>query len=185
MKQKVKIPASKCFKVARDGAMANTRAADGRLVPHLIIDVGEDEELMTLVKVHQDTIPGDVESQWGRKRFSSKSIYLILRFFRPIELELVVEFDMSKHHHVIDGIIQTRTAYIQPGAKGDKLSDDINAPKILIEIPARTTFDEWDKILKKHTAKKLRNEGVGRKDLKKAVDDYVALRRDVWGRRLK
>ncbi|HCZ9048365.1 TPA: hypothetical protein O4F77_000419 [Vibrio alginolyticus] len=185
MKQKVKIPTSKCFEVARDGAMANTFTADGRLIPHLIIDVGEDEGLMTLVKVHQDTTPGDVESQWGTKRFSAKSVYLILRFFRPVELEIVIEFDMSKHHHVIDGIVQTKTVYIQPGTIGDKLSDDINAPKILVEIPARTTFGEWDNMFKKYIGKKLKKEGVGRKELKKAVDDYVTLRRNVWGRRMK
>lgn len=92
---------------------------------------------------------------------------------------------MSKHHHVIDGIVQTKTVYIQPGAIGDKLSDDINAPKILVEIPARTTFGEWDNMFKKYIGKKLKKEGVGRKELKKAVDDYVTLRRNVWGRRMK
>ena len=185
MTHKVKIANSYTLEVIQSGIMAMSSTADGRLVPHLIINTKDNESLLNLIKIHKDTPPGDVQSKWGTKRFSSKKIFLILNFYRPVELEIAIEFELSKHHHAIDGIIINRAVYLQPGKLGDKLSDDVNAHKLLLEIPARTTFPDWNTIQEKHVRKILKKEGVGRKEMKKAVDDYIALRRDVWGKRIK
>ncbi|WP_181941141.1 hypothetical protein, partial [Klebsiella pneumoniae] len=59
------------------------------------------------------------------------------------------------------------------------------APKILVEIPERTTFDIWESILNKAIKKKLKKEGVQRKNLNKAADEHIALIKGIWGKRLK
>ncbi|MEZ8722742.1 hypothetical protein AB6D66_16830 [Vibrio pomeroyi] len=185
MTVKIKISNSGTLPVVKSGIMAMPSTADGRLVPHLILHTKGDDSLLNLIKIHRDTPPGDVQSQWGTKRFSSKKIFLILNFYRPVELEIAVEFDLARHHHAIDGILKNRAVYLQPGKVGDKLSDDVNAPKLLLEIPARTTFPDWKGIQEKHVRKILKKEGVSRKNMGKAVDDYISLRRDVWGKRMK
>ncbi|MEM5496574.1 hypothetical protein WNY77_04090 [Paraglaciecola mesophila] len=185
MKNKISISNSEIMDLVSDGAMANPYAADGRLIPHLILDTHGDNSLLNLVKMHSDSPPGDVESRWASKRFSKKFIYLSLTFERPVEFKLAIEFETNKHSALIDGIIQSRAVYIQPGKTGDKLSHDVNAPKILVEIPAKTTFNNWDDILVKSVKKRLKKEGVSRKELSRVVSEYISTTREVWGRRLR
>ncbi len=75
--------------------------------------------------------------------------------------------------------------YKRQGKGGDRVGDTVDAPKILVEIPTRTTFDKWESIMTKTIEKKLKREGVGRKELKSAVKDYIATTRDLWVHRLK
>lgn len=168
-----------------DGAIANQKTADGRLIPVLILDTTVKKELEYLVKMHSETNLGDVTSIWAFKRFNHKFVTLVLYFTSPMELKVAISFNVIQHSNIIEGIMISRAVYIQPGSPGDKIQHAINAPKILVEIPARTTFDNWEDILKKAVTKKLKKEGVGRKSLKAAVNDYISLGRDIWGRRLK
>tara|TARA_B100002049_G_C16056358_1_gene366006 strand:- start:3 stop:563 length:561 start_codon:yes stop_codon:yes gene_type:complete len=185
MKNKISISNNEIMELVSDGAMANPFAADGRLIPLLILDTHGDSSLLNLVKIHTDSPPGDVESCWALKRFSDKFVYLSLSFERPVEFKLAIKFETSKHSSLIDGIIQSRAVYIQPGKVGDKLSHDVNAPKVLVEIPARTTFNNWDDILVKSIKKRLKQEGVSRKELAKVALEFISTTREVWGRRLR
>ncbi|MBO2650813.1 hypothetical protein [Shewanella algae] len=184
MKSKISISNSECMELVADAAMANPFAADGKLIPLLILDSASDSSLLNLVKMHESSIPGDVESLWALKRFSDKFVYLVLFFQKPLELRIAIKLDTNKNSGLIDGIIQSRAVYIQPGKQGDKLSQNIDAPKILVEIPARTTFGKWDDILLKNVKRKLKNEGVSRRELNKAALEFISTRREIWGRRI-
>ena len=173
------------YALVADGAMANPQTADGRLIPVIILDCESKKDLETLVNIHKDTPPGDVMSTWGLKRFNSREVYLVLKFFKPLELSFTIKFDSKHNSMLIDGIIHARSVYLQPGKKGDVFSNDINAPKILIEIPKKTTFNKWDSILTKIVRKKLLSEGASRSEVKEAANEYINRRREVWGRRLK
>lgn len=185
MKNKVTIKAESYFEMVGDGAIADSKTADGKLIPILILDSTQKKEIEYLVKMHSASDVGDVTSIWAIKRFDHKFVTLVLYFTNPIELEVAISFNVLKHSNLIEGILISKAVYIQPGTPGDRVRHNINAPKLLVEIPARTTFENWDEILKKAVRKKLKKEGVGRKALKDAVDDYISVRRDVWGRRLK
>lgn len=184
MKTIVTVNNSNVYEPIADGALSIPFAADGRLIPVVILDTSSDTTLSDLIELHDDSCPGDVESFWGRKRFSKKNIFLTLNFQRPVEFQLIVKFDLSKSPLLIDCIIQSRAVYIQPGCPGARVSNDINAPKILVEIPTRTTFDEWDSILEEQIKKRLKKEGVSSKEIKKAVWEYISVRRDTWGPRI-
>lgn len=173
------------FNLIGDGAIANKKTADGRLIPVLILDTTVKKELEHLVNMHEESNLEDVISVWGYNRFNKKSVTLLLYFTNPIELKVAISFDVLNHHTLIEGIRISRAVYIQPGVPGDRVRHDVNAPKIIVEIPAKTTFDEWDNILKKALSKKLKREGVGKKSLKTAVSNYIAVGRDIWGKRIK
>jgi len=185
MKNKVTYKNSECLDLIADGGMAVKGAADGRLVPLIILDTTRDQSLLNLVNIHRDSPPGDVESRWAVKRFSSKDVFLVLKFEKPVELRVVIKFDVKDNSNLIDGIIHARSVYIQPGNPGDKLSHNPSAPKILVEIPNKTSFPKWDDMLFKNVRNILKKEGVGRKELKKATKEYIETRRDVWGRRMR
>ena len=124
--------------------------ADGRLIPVIIVDCQTKKGIENLVKIHLDTPPGDVESSWGIKLFRTNEVFLTLNFFKPMELNCSIRFETDKYADIIDGIISARALHLQPGKNGDRCSDDITAPKVLIEIPKKSTFDSWNKIYKNH-----------------------------------
>ncbi len=171
--------------IVGDGVIGTSKTADGRLIPVLILDTREKKDLENLVKIHEQISVGEVTSVWGYKRFNHKFVTLVLQFKAPVELKIAILFNVIKHSSLIDGIMISRAVYIQPGSPGDTVSDNIYAPKIVVEIPARTTFEKWDSILKKAVTKKLKKEGVGKKALKSATEEYISIRRDIWGKRLK
>lgn len=184
MKNKVTVYAQDYLNLVADGALANKKTADGRLIPVIILDTSLNKALSNLVTLHKTLPMGDATSIWCVKKFSKKEVTLLLKFTKPVELHVAIKFDACKHYTVIDGIIHSRGVYIQPGKPGDKLSDNINAPKILVEIPARTTFPDWENILFKYVNKRLKKGGVGRKDIKAATLEFISTSRDVWGKRM-
>lgn len=168
-----------------DGVIGNSKIADGRLIPVLILDTTIKKDLESLVQMHEQLGGGDVTSVWGYHPFNHKVVVLLLYFNYPIELKLAISFNVLKHSSIIDGILISRAVYLQPGIPGDKISDNINAPKVVVEIPARTTFDKWDKILYKTISKKLKKQGIDKKVLKEETKKYISIRREVWGERIK
>lgn len=185
MKNKISIHREYCLDLVGDGAIANAKTADGRLIPVLILDTRIKKDLEHLVRVHEQSEVGDVTSVWGFKRFNNDFASLVLKFKNPLELNIAISFDISRHFALIEGIMISRALYIQPGAPGDRIKHNINAPKLLVEIPARTTFDKWDDLFKKTIIKRLKKNGIARCYLKDAANEQIALIRDVWGRRLK
>jgi hypothetical protein len=185
MNNKITVNEQDYFNLIADGAIANKKTADGRLIPVLILDTTLKKELEYLVEMHGESSLEDVISVWGYSRFNKNIVTLVLIFTNPIELKVAILFDVLKHHTLIEGIRISRAVYIQPGVPGDRVRHDINAPKIIVEVPAKTTFDKWDKILNKALTKKLKREGVGKESLKKAVSNYISVGRDIWGKRIK
>ncbi|HCI6640827.1 TPA: hypothetical protein NPP35_001625 [Klebsiella variicola subsp. variicola] len=185
MQNKVKIELNDYLNLINDGAIANTKTADGKLIPLLIVDTSVNKNLTHLVNMHEGNNIGDVTSLWAYKRFDHRYVSLVLFFERPVEMKLAISFEVLRHAPLIEGILISKALYLQPGKPGDKIGDDFSAPKILVEIPERTTFDIWESILNKAIKKKLKKEGVQRKNLKKAADEHNALIKGIWGKRLK
>lgn len=184
MKNKVEIRNSDYLNLVGDGAIANSKTADGRLIPVMILDTSENKQLEYLVKMHDQIDTADVVSIWGVGRFNNNKVSLVLFFKGPIELKVAISLQPIKHAGLIEGILTSRAVYIQPGVPGDKISHNINAPKILVEIPAKTTFEKWDDIFEKTVIKKLKKEGLRGKKLKDASHDHISLIKDIWGKRL-
>ncbi|KKI48451.1 hypothetical protein XK97_04660 [Obesumbacterium proteus] len=184
MKNKVAVRNEDYFSLVGDGAIANSKTADGRLIPVMILDTRENKQLEFLVKMHSQIDTGDVISIWGVERFNNSRINLVLFFRSPIELKVAISLNSMKHAGLIEGILISKAVYIQPGSPGDKVSDNINASKILVEIPAKTTFDKWDAIFEKSVIKKLKKEGLRGKNLKEASREHISLIKDIWGKRL-
>jgi len=185
VKNKVFIESMDYLDLVGDGAIANSKTADGRLIPVLILDTRIKKTLEHLVNMHDDAELGDVTSIWAVKRFNYKSVSLVLYFENPIELKLAISFDVTKNASLIEGILISKAVYLQPGSPGDRIRHNINAPKILVEIPKETTFEKWDKILNKAITKKLKKEGVRRVALKDAKKELISITKDIWGKRLK
>jgi len=185
MNNKIAIKKEDYLNIVGDGAIANSKTADGRLIPVIILDTREKKDLEYLVKMHEQIDTGDVNSVWSVSRFNHEKVYLVLFFKRPMEFKVAISLQTLKHSPIIEGIRTSKAVYIQPGAPGDRVKHDINAPKILVEIPSKTTFEKWDNIFEKAVIKKFKKDGLRGSNLKAASREHILLMEDIWGRRLK
>ncbi len=158
------------MRIINDGAIATVGMGEGRLVPLVIIDTSERPDIEELVRVHQYVGPGDAKSAWGRLKGSGEEkISLILQFVRPAELMLVLEFDIAKRWGLVDQILTSKGIYILPGRDGDRLSNKLDAPKVLIEVPDTGFGKTWEDMWHRHLMGELRHRGVSRQHAKQAA----------------
>ena len=160
-------------RIINDAAVATVGVGDGRLIPLVIIDSAERPDIEELVRVHEHLPPGDVKVQWGYLKSDPESIALLLRFTRPAEVLLVLNFDIVRQGGVVDQILSSRALYLQPGREGDRLSTTLDAKRILIEVPETGFSKTWDGILFKHLVKDFRRKGLPKHQAKEATKGFI------------
>lgn len=125
--------------IVGDGAIATHATAEGRTIPVLILDCDRHKEFLNLIYLHENSLPGDVICTWCIKRFDSQTIFLMLEFERPSMVRIMFHFDLARQALLADGIVQSRGVYLQPKESGQRVSEGINQPKILVEVHPETT----------------------------------------------
>jgi hypothetical protein len=156
-----------------DAAIATTIIGDGRLIPLLIIDASERPDVGELVRIHKHLPPGDVICQWGDLDVGDGKIDLFLRFERPAELVLILQFDIVSQGGFVDYILIAKAVYIQPGMQGDRIVTSMDNPRILVEIPDTGFQEEWNRMFHKHIFQDLRRKGLSRKEAKLAATRFI------------
>lgn len=101
------------LKIVTDALVSNSKLADGRLVPVLLVDCSSRTDIKDLIKVHAHIEPGDVKTQWGKSFKTSKTIKLILSFEKPSKCKAVLEFDILKQGGLVDQIIRCEAFILQ------------------------------------------------------------------------
>ncbi|MDG9757817.1 hypothetical protein N7365_06865 [Pseudomonas sediminis] len=167
-----------------DGAIASPDIGDGRLIPVLILDCSNHPAFLNLVRVHQQTPPGDVISRWGYGRFNKRFVTLNLRFLKPVELEASIRFDLRMQPALADSIVQAKSVYLQPLESGSRVIEGMDKPKIVIEIPPQTKLPNWDAMLLKQIEIKMKKDGMSRRSVKSAARQHLERIREFTGKRI-
>jgi hypothetical protein len=173
----------KLVPIVGDGAIGNPDWADGRLIPVLILDCKDHKALENLILSHKGIPPGDVTVMWGWKLFSKKQVFLSFKFHRPVETSVTVGFDVAQKGSVVDWIINVRGVYLQPLSSGKKVSEGLENPKILVEVPSEATFPNWKDIYSRHLEKLYVKRGLPRSQAKKAVNQHLESARNIQFRK--
>jgi hypothetical protein len=160
-------------RIISDAAVATVGVGHGRLIPLVIIDSAERPDIEELIRVHEYLPPGDLKVQWGYLKNAHNSIALLLRFTRPVEALLVLNFDIVKQGGFVDQILSSRALYLQPGHEGDRLSNTFDAKRILIEVPETGFSKSWDGVFFKHLAKDFRRKGLPKRQAKEAAKGFI------------
>lgn len=164
--------------IIADGAIASPIVGDGRLIPLVILDTSARPDIDAAIEAHVDAPPGDVRAQWGFRDGNADKVVLLLRFERPAELAVIVEFELAKNHGVlVEGVLAGRGLYIQAGRPGDRLKDDVNKPKILAEVRETGFSNTWRRVYRDFTTRRMRDLGVPRANARKAADEAIAMAR--------
>jgi hypothetical protein len=178
-----KLDTSRIVPVVGDGGIAHPGIGDGRLIPVLIVDCAKHPDLYELIRLHETTPPGDAHSTWGREYFDKKNVYLAFEFERPVATTAVFRFSLDKQSGIVDGIIHARGVYLQPLQSGSRVFDGMNSPKILVEVPASATFDEWPALHRATVVRKYRADGAPKAVAKALAEAHLQRLSELWSGR--
>lgn len=170
---------NRIVRVIADPVIATPGRVNGKLIPLLILDTSHRPDINELVRVHQSFDEGDVIVQWGAIEGREDNIALFLTFTRPTERIVVIEFDLPRQAALVDQIVTAGAIFIQPGKIGDKLLDDLNVPKVIVEIPDTGFGPYWEKLYLKSITNKLRASGLSRHKAKQAASEAITQMREI------
>ena len=174
--------------IVGDGTVATAAQTYGRNIPVLILDTSSRPDIETMVRAHGELGPGDATSGWSfkpRHRFGFASPTLVLRFTKPSQCLVMIEFDLEKQGILVDQILWAQGVYLQPGRPGDRLASTIDNPRILVEVPANVAFAKrFRSGYRKALFRRFRNRGLSRIDSKSAARTLMKELRSVLHRNI-
>lgn len=167
-------------RIVADGAVSICGLAGGRLIPLVIIDASDRPDIEEFIRIHQSAEKlGDVKVQWGQLEGHEGTITLFLTFIRPAEVTMLLEFKVVTQGILIEQALIGRGLYLQTGREGDRLSKDVDRPKVLIEIGDTGFRPIWDKIFHKQMERHFRTKGFGRSKARRAAQSFIEQRREL------
>lgn len=156
-----------------DAMIASRGIQEGKLTPLVILDTIKRPDIVELARIHQHLPFGDAISQWGEPYGKKDKLTLYLKFIRPSEINILLEFDVERQAALIDQIIRSSGIYIQPGKPGDRTITTQSNPKILIQIPDGGFKLKWEEIFKKNTVDNFKRRGFKTRPAKEAARMFV------------
>lgn len=165
--------------IVGDGAIGDPAFGNGRIIPVLIVDCSAHPPLEDLILAHRDTPPGDVRTAWSWHLLSKKKVYLTFEFERPIETAVTLTFDVAKQGGIVDCIINVRGVYLQPLSSGKKVSEGMQSPKILVEVPPSSTFPTWKDTYRRSVERAYLERGLSKKQAKFAAEEHIKRQREI------
>jgi len=127
-----------------------------------------------------------VKSQWGQIEAHEGTVALFLNFIRPIELFMVLEFNIVRQGILVEQALTGQGMYIAKAEDArDRLIKDINRPKVILEIGDTGFRQTWDELFHKHLEKDFRNHGLSRSDSRRAARSAIQELRRVGSMRLR
>src|SRR5947208_7934941 len=126
-------------------ALVSTRGTyGGRMLLVLLLDTSDRPDIEELIRLHQSRGPGDVNTHWGQVDRHEGTVALFLKFIRPIELFMVLEFDIAKHGFMVDQILIGQGLYIcKADGDDDRLMKNPDRPKVIVEVPDTGFAEPW------------------------------------------
>jgi hypothetical protein len=180
---KAKIEDHELVPIVGDGAIGDPTVLGGRLLPVLILDCTSHSGLQDLILAQMHTPPGDVVVAWGWKYFNRRTVFLTIRFARPIQTVACIAFDVSAHGAIVDWIVNARGVYLQPLSSGNVVSQGMDKPKILVEVPASASFPIWKDLHRKSLEKRFAKRGFSRTQAREAAKEYLARMHEIQFRK--
>ena len=174
--------ANDVLRIVADGAIAHPGTGEGRMIPLVILDTSERPDVAELIRIHEHFGAGDVQSQWGQLLGHDETAALFLAFSRPATLNMIIEFELRRHHGVlVEQVMGTKALYIQAGREGDRLKHDVNKQKVILEVPDNEESRKvWEKIYLKYNVAEMRKRGLSRAAAKRAAKGSVEELRKFW-----
>ena len=171
--------------IVSHAVVATGAQADGRVIPHLILDTAARDDLAEAIRIQAGLPGGDVQSMWTRRLGRKGSVTLFLRFLRPVACKAALEFDIMEQGKLVEAIVTAQGLCILAGQPGDGFIHDADRPAMSIEIPDMGFRQVWDQLYASSLYKRFRSRGLTRKEAKNAIKDHLTEARRVLGLRMR
>lgn len=181
--ERFEVPPDGVVSVLDVGLQAGIGVREGGWVPIVLVDTADRPAVAELLRVHEHFEEGDVSISWGRPVGTKDAIYLRIRCARPLETVVALKFPMPHLATSVESILRARCFYLQHGPTG-KLSNHLDEPKLLVDIPDTGFGGEWEKIYHSATAKMARASGASFLESRKAADLAITEMREFLNLRL-
>jgi hypothetical protein len=176
----------KPVRIISDAGVSTRGVFGGRLVPLVILDTSNRPDIDELIRIHQVSLQaGDVKTQWAEVDGHEGFIALILKFVRPVEANVIIEFDIPRQGVIVEQVLLGRGLYIQSGREGDRFVKNSYHPRVLLEVPDTGFRDSWDSLFHQHMVKSFRAKGLSRSDAKRAARSFIEEWRKVGSFRMR
>jgi hypothetical protein len=160
--------------IVADGSIAGP-IVEGSNIPLLILDTSERRDVEELIRVQAHLPPGDVRFRWGGSADDDDLVILVLDFDRPVEARVAIRFSIEHQGILVDAALQSHAVYIQAGREGDRLRDDLDLPKMIVELPETGFRPKWDQLLARRMIDVIvRRTGVDRKQAAAGAETMIA-----------
>jgi hypothetical protein len=172
--------------IVADAAISTVGLHGGRMLPVLLLDTSDRPDVAELIRIHESLGPGDVGVQWGKIDGHEGTVALFLNFIRPVELFLLLEFDIVRQGILVDQALTGQGIYIaRADGPNDRLKFDFNRPKVIVEV-ADTGFRQvWDVLLYEHLVKHFREDGLSRRESRGAAHSLIKELRKIGSLRIR
>lgn len=161
-------------RIVADAVVSTRGVHGGRLLPLVLLDTSDRPDMAEFIRVHQYSGPGDVRVQWGQVLDHAGTVALFLTFVRPVELFVVLEFDIVKQGILVEQALIGQGMYLAKGEHtDDRFVKALDRPKVIVELPDTGFQQEWDKLFHKHLAKHFRTKGLSRSDSRRAATSAI------------
>jgi hypothetical protein len=156
--------------IVGDAAISARGVHGGRLIPLLLLDTSARPDLAEFIRNHRSLGAGDVDFYWGRRDNHEGTIALFLEFIRPLEFVAILEFEIVRQGILVEQALSGQGIYLAISeGPNDRLSDNIDRPKVILDLPDTGVRLQWDEIFLKHLTRHLREQGLARRDAKTAA----------------
>jgi hypothetical protein len=142
----------------------------GKQLPAVLLDTSRRPDIDAFIRAHQKLAPGDFRFQWGQIEDHEGTVALMVWCIRPVELFFVLEFDIVKQGILVEQALTGEGIYVaRATAPDDRLSKDINRPKVILEVGDAQFRPMWDELFRKALVGYYRKEGLSRSEAKEAA----------------
>jgi hypothetical protein len=173
-------------RIVADAAISTRGLHGGRLLPVLLLDTSDRPDIAEFIRVHDSLGPGDVKTQWGQVERHEGTVALFLDFIRPIELFILLEFNIVRQGVLVEQTLTGQGLYLARAEDADdRLKKDFDRPKVIVEVPNTGFGETWDDLFHKYLAKDFRDRGLSRSDSRRAARSAIQELRKISSLRMR
>ena len=161
-------------RIVADAAVSTRGLHGGRLLPLLLLDTTGRPDIAELIRVHETFGTGDVKVQWGQVQGHEGTVALFLNFIRPLELFVVLEFDIVRQGILVEHALSGQGIYLARAEhEQDRIGNNLNRPKVIIDVLDTGFAETWNDLFHKHLAQDFRKKGLSRSDSLRAARSAI------------
>ena len=135
-------------KIVSEPGRVYMRPDDRKLVPLVAIDTMERSDIDALFSAYTPETVGDVAIQWGRRDDAPKgTVTLFLQFSKPVQLFLILDFEIVRQGILVDQILRTGEVYLQAMRQDEDAGPPRPSSRVRVVVPNTNFGPVWEELL--------------------------------------